>query len=106
MKNVLPFKAPEPFTRHGIDWTKDPSTERERSLREAYLTYETSCGQHGLASLILLAIVSRRQGAIARDLKDAADFAEIMLAMQLRKHQVNALTFVDTYLAERGRLRH
>ena len=104
MKNVLPFKAPEPFARHGIDWTKDATTERERSLREAYLTYETSCGQHGLASLMLLAIVSRRQGAIACDLKDAADFAEIMLAMQLRKHQEDTLTFVHTYLAECGKV--
>jgi hypothetical protein len=30
--------------------------------------------------------------------------AEIMLAMQLRKHQENTLTFVHTYLAECGKV--
>ena len=77
MKNVVPFKAPHTFDRLGIDWTKSPKSERERTLREAYLTYETSCGINGLTSILLLATVSRRQGTVADDLQHAADFAEI-----------------------------
>ncbi|MDB5071052.1 MAG: hypothetical protein JWM87_2163 [Candidatus Eremiobacteraeota bacterium] len=44
MKNVVPFKAPEPFERLGIDWTREAANDRERGLREAFLTYESSCG--------------------------------------------------------------
>ena len=102
MKNVVPFRAPEPFLRHGIDWTRAALSEQERTLRESYLTYETSCGANGLASLLLLAVVSRRQGAVAEDLQAAADFAEIMLALQLRKHQEDALTGVHSYLESGG----
>ena len=101
-KNVVPFKAPETFERFGIDWTRDAKTERECSLREAFLTYETSCGSSGLTSLILLAIVSQRQGAIAADLAAAADFAEIILAMQLRKHMDDALCGVHSFLESGG----
>lgn len=71
--NVVPFRAAETFEQHGIDWTKPAATERERALREAFLTYESSCGPEGLASLILLELVSRRQGAVAEDLQYAAD---------------------------------
>jgi hypothetical protein len=102
VKNVVPFKAPETFERFGINWTRAAASEPERLLREAYLTYETSCGLNGLASLLLLAIVSQRQGAIAEDLQAAAHFAEIMLAMQLRKHQDDALTGVQSYLDSGG----
>lgn len=66
------------FERFGINWTREANAEGERSLREAFLTYETSCGSSGLVSLVLLAIVSRRQGTIAADLAAAADFAEVM----------------------------
>jgi len=100
--NVVPFKAPDTFQRLGIDWRREPTSDRERSLREAYLTYESSCGPNGLVSILLLAVVSRRQGAVAQDLAAAADFAEIMLAMQLGKHQNDALDAVDAYLACEG----
>jgi len=103
MKNVVPFKAPHTFDRLGIDWTKSPKSERERTLREAYLTYETSCGIDGLTSIVLLATVSRRQGTVADDLQHAADFAEIMLAM-LGKHQSDALALVDAHVASGGNL--
>jgi hypothetical protein len=89
--NVVPFRPAESFERHGIDWTKPPSTEHERVLREAFLTHESSCGPKGLASLILLALVVRRQGSVAGDLAYAADLAEIMLSMTLRTHQDDAL---------------
>ena len=102
MRNVVPFKAPEPFGRLGIDWTRDAISESERLLREAFLTFESSCGPNGLVSLLLLAIVSRRQGAVAEDLETAADFAEIILSMKLRKHQDDALAAVQSYLAETG----
>ncbi|HEX3464403.1 MAG TPA: hypothetical protein VHS78_10190 [Candidatus Elarobacter sp.] len=101
-KNVVPFKAPETFERFGIDWTRDAKTEAERSLREAFLTYETSCGSSGLTSLVLLATVSRRRGAVAADLAAAADFAEVMLAMQLRKHIDDALLGVHSFLDSGG----
>ncbi len=64
MRNVVPFKAPETFERFGIDWTRAAAGDPERLLREAFLTYETSCGLNGLASLLLLAVVSRRLGAV------------------------------------------
>jgi len=102
VKNVVPFKAPHTFDRLGIDWTKSPKSERERTLREAYLTYETSCGINGLTSILLLATVSRRQGTVADDLQQAADFAEIMLAMQLGKHQSDALTLVEAHAGSSG----
>ena len=104
MRNVVPFKAPEPFERHGIDWTRAAKSEPERILREAYLTYETSCGANGLASLLLLAVVSRRQGAVAEDLQGAADFAEIILGMKLRKHRDDALETVRDCLMSDGPL--
>ena len=100
--NVVPFKAPETFDRFGIDWTKEAKTDAERCLREAFLTYETSCGSSGLISLVLLALVSRRQGAVAADLAAAADFAEVMLAMQLRKHVDHALLAVKSFIESGG----
>jgi hypothetical protein len=100
--NVVPFKPPEMFERFGIDWKRDAMSDDERSLREAYLTYETSCGPNGLVSILLLAIVSRRQGAVAEDLQAAADFAEIILAMKLRTHRDQALEAVHAYLAQGG----
>ena len=102
--NVVPFKPPEIFTRYGIDWTREATTDGERSLREAFLTYETSCNPNGLTSLLLLAIVCRRRGAIAADLDAAAGFAEVMLGMTLGKHQTEALEAVDEYLANGGTL--
>ena len=30
--NVVPFKAPESFTRFGIDWTRDAKTESLRRM--------------------------------------------------------------------------
>jgi hypothetical protein len=102
MRNVVPFKAPDMFTRFGIDWTRAAATERERNLREAFLTYETSCGPNGLVSLLLLAAVSRRQGAVADDLQAAADHAETLPAMKLHKHQDDAMASMETYLAEGG----
>ncbi|MEA2721257.1 MAG: hypothetical protein QOJ39_3121 [Candidatus Eremiobacteraeota bacterium] len=104
MKNVVPFKAPEPFERLGIDWTRDASSDRERAVREAFLTYESSCGANGLVSLVLLALVSNRQGKAAQVLQAAADFAEFMLAMQMRRHLGGALDLVNSYVTECGAL--
>ena len=104
MKNVVPFKAPEPFERLGIDWTREAANDRERGLREAFLTYESSCGANGLVSLVLLALVSNRQGEAARDLQAAADFAEIMLAMQMRRHVDGALDLINSYVTDHGKL--
>lgn len=101
-KNVVPFKAPDTFARLGIDWTRSATTERERLVREAFLTHETSCGTSGLVSLLLLAVVSRRQGAVAEDLQGAADFAEVILAMQLRKHQDDTLAAARSYVEAEG----
>ncbi len=101
-KNVVPFKAPETFGRFGIDWTREAKTDAERSLREAFLTYETSCGSSGLVSVVLLALVARRQGAVAADLAAAADFAEVMLAMQLRKHVDDVLAGVKSFIESGG----
>lgn len=97
--NVVPFKSPKTFARAGIDWTRAATSDRERTLREAFLTRETSCGPDGLVSVLLLATVSRRQGAVADDLQAAADFAETMLAMRLRKHQDDALASAREYLS-------
>jgi len=102
--NVVPFKAPESFARFGIDWARNAKTERERALREAYLTFESSCGADGLVSILLLAVVSRRQGAVADDLQGAADFAEIILSMKLRKHRDDALEAVHDRLTHGGPL--
>ena len=93
-RTVVPLKAPERFARVGIDWTRAARTESERSLREAFLTYETSCGPNGLVSILLLAVVSRRQGLVAEDLQAAADFAEVLLGTKLHKHQCDALEAV------------
>lgn len=100
--NVIHFRPPETFKRFDIDWTRAARSDPERSLREAFLTYESSCGPKGLVSILLLAIVSRRQGAVAEDLQAAADLAEIILAMKLRKHQDDALETVQAYLAQGG----
>jgi hypothetical protein len=102
MKNVVPFRAPETFERYGINWSREPTSETERLLREAFLGYENTCGQDGLVSVLLLALVSRRQGAVASDLQAAADFAEIMLAMKARKHQDETLAAIYAYYAESG----
>ncbi len=101
-KNVVPFRPPESFKRFGIDWTRDATTDSERTLREAYLTYELSCRQDGLVSILLLAIVSQRQGAVAEDLRAAADFAEVMLSMTLRKHRDDAVEAVHAYVTQGG----
>ena len=59
---------------------------------------------HGLVSLLLLATVTRRQGAVAQDLQDAADFAEILLVTKLAKHRINALNAVNACLSGGGPL--
>ena len=104
VKNVVPFKTCDEFAKAGIVWSREPLSERERSVRETFLTYESSCGSSGLISLVLLAIVTRRRGEPADDLKNAADFAEVMLAMQLRKHQCDVLEMVANYVDGRGPL--
>jgi hypothetical protein len=71
-------------------------------LREAFLTYETSCGPDRLVSILLLATVSRRQGSVAEDLQAAADHAEILLGTKLWKHQNGALHAVHDYLTHGG----
>jgi len=91
MKNVIPFKPPEGFEAHGIDWTREPATNRERSLREAYLTYELSCGPEGLVSVLLLASVCRRARTVAADLQTAADHAEDFLSIKLVRHRMRAI---------------
>jgi hypothetical protein len=103
-KNVVPFRAPEKFRRYGIDWTRNAASYGEQLLREAYLTYERACGQDGMVSILLLAVVCRRQSAVAEDLQSAADFAEIMLGMMLRKHRDDALEAVHAYLEHGGTL--
>jgi hypothetical protein len=85
-----------------IDWTRAAKTGAEQSLREGFLTYETSCGPNGLVSILLLAVVSRRQGTVAEDLQAAADHAEILLGIKLRKHQHDALEAVHQYLMHGG----
>ena len=102
--NVVPFKAPDPFATAEIDWTNEARSDAERVLREAYLTYESSAGTSGLVSLLLLGIVSRRQGAIAADSQYAADRAEIVLAMKLRQHQCDVLKMLAEYVSENGPL--
>jgi len=104
VKNVVPFKTCDEFAMAGIVWSREPLSERERSVRETFLTYESSCGSSGLISLVLLAIVTRRHGEPAADLKNAADFAEVMLAMQLRKHQCDVLELVGKYVDGHGPL--
>jgi hypothetical protein len=54
--------------------------------------------------LLLLAAVSRRQGAVAEDLQGAADFAEVILATQLRKHQDDTLAAAQSYVETNGPL--
>jgi hypothetical protein len=102
VRNVVPFKAPEAFERFGIDWTRDAGTERERAMREAYLTYESSCGPDGLVSLLLLAAVSRRQGAVASDLQAAADHAETLLVVKLHNHRAAVMDAVAAHVSGGG----
>ena len=58
----------------------------------------------GLVSVLLLAVVSRRQGAVAEDLQGAADFAEVILTIELRKHQDDTLAVAQSYVAANGPL--
>ena len=102
MKNVVPFQAPAKFAQYDIDWTRVARTEPERRLREAFLTYETSCGPNGLVSILLLSVVAKRQGSVADDLQTAADHAEILLGMKLRKHQYDTLDAVHDYVTHGG----
>ena len=53
-------------------------------------------------SLLLLGIVSRRQGAVATDLEYVADRAEIILSMKLRQHQCDVLKLLAEYVSENG----
>jgi hypothetical protein len=104
MKNVVPFKPPEGFERHGIEWTREPATDRERALREAYLTYELSCGPDGLVSVLLLANVCRRSGSVAPDLQSAADHAEDLLGIKLVRHRMRAIEIAQDAIADGGLL--
>ncbi|HEY0395728.1 MAG TPA: hypothetical protein VGD01_14615 [Candidatus Elarobacter sp.] len=58
----------------------------------------SSCGPNGLVSLLLLATVARRRGSVATDLHDAADHAEIWLAIKLRTHVDDVLRGVAAHL--------
>ncbi len=80
MKNLVPFAAPARFAEFDIDWTRAARTETERRLRQAFLTYEMSCGPNGLVSILLLAIVSGRHASVPEDLEAGADHAEIFFA--------------------------
>jgi hypothetical protein len=100
--NVVPFKAPAIFQQFDIDWTRDARTGPERSLRETFLTHEASCGPNGLVSILLLSIVSLRQGAVAEDLQAAADYAEVLLMTKLRKHQHDTLEAAYAYVRDGG----
>ena len=102
--NVVPFKPCDAFDQAGIDWTREARSEEERALREAYLTYESSAGTSGLVSLLLLGIVSRRQGPIAADLEYVANRAEIVLSMKLRQRQCDVLKMLAESVAENGPL--
>jgi hypothetical protein len=104
MKNVIPFKPPEGFDAHGIEWTREPATDRERSLREAYLTYELSCGPAGLVSVLLLASVCQRIGTVATDLQSAADHAENLLSIKLVRHRMRAIEIAHDATADGGLL--
>jgi hypothetical protein len=53
-------------------------------------------------SILLLAIVSQRQGAVAEDLQASADFAEVMLSMKLRKHRDDAVEAVHAHVMQGG----
>jgi hypothetical protein len=98
VRNVVPFKQPEAFERFGIDWTREAASERERAMREAYLTYESSCGPDGLVSVLLLAAVSRRQGAVATDLQAAAEHAETLLGVKLHAHRASVIETVAAHV--------
>jgi hypothetical protein len=100
--NVVPFKASDAFDQAGIDWNREARTDVERVLREAYLTYESSAGTSGLVSLLLLGIVTRRQGAIAANLEYVANRAEIILSMKLRQRQCDVLKMLAEHIAESG----
>ena len=102
--NVVPFKASDAFDQAGIDWKREARDDGERALREAYLTYESSAGTSGLVSLLLLGIVTRRQGAIAADLEYVANRAEIILSMKLRQRQCDVLKMLAEYISESGPL--
>jgi hypothetical protein len=104
--NVVPFKTCAAFDEAGIDWTKEARSDVGRVLREAYLTYESSAGMNGLVSLLLLGIVSRRQGATASDLQYVADRAEIILSMKLRQRQCDVLNMLVEYVTENGPMWH
>jgi hypothetical protein len=83
---------------HGRELTGDVCSPREipsRVLR-AILIWSARCRSCELA------VVSRRQGPAAEDLQAAADHAEILLGIKVRKHQADALDAVQDYLAHGG----
>lgn len=55
-------------------------------------------------ALLLLSTVVRRQGEVAEDIQTAADFAEVLLSIKLRKHQDDTLAAANARLAELGPL--
>ena len=55
-------------------------------------------------SILLLAIVSQRQGAVAEDVRASADFAEVMLSMTLRKHRDDAREAVHADVTQGGKV--
>lgn len=102
MSDVIPFKPTDAFTRMGIEWTRSATTVRERRIREAFLTLESSSGMRGLAAVLLLAAACRRRGTVAIDLQNAADFAEIILSAELRKHMDDTLAGAQAYAKAGG----
>lgn len=99
--NVVPFKAPETFERFQIDWTKEAKTEAERALREAFLTYETSCGSSGLIRSCSSSRLSSAGSGGGRSGRRRG-LRRRMLAMQLRKHVDDALACVQLFLEHGG----
>ena len=100
---VVPLK-PTAFAKRGIDWTRNPESERESELREAYLTYEASCGTNGTLSILALAWEARRAGFLPRDLEIAEEYVVTQTAPTLRARHDDALALVEGQLAEDGRL--
>jgi hypothetical protein len=100
---VVPLKVTA-FAKRGIDWTRNPESERESELREAYLTYEASAGTNGALSVLILAWEARRAGFLPRDLEIAEEYVATHAAPTLRTRHDDALAFVEAQLAEDGRL--
>jgi len=100
---VVPLKV-SAFAKRGIDWTRNPESERESELREAYLTYEASRGSNGTLAILVLAWEARRAGLLPRDLEIAEEYVATLASPPLRAHRDDALNAAEAQLAEEGRL--